>query len=59
MLVEWIWAWVWDGGLLTKTSWTAPQKQVAVASFSLDQPSLAKPARGMKGLDLSAVLAAV
>ena len=31
---------------LTNESWTAPQKQVAVASSSLEQPSLAKPARG-------------
>lgn len=31
---------------LTNESCTAPQKQVAVASSSLDQPSLAKPARG-------------
>jgi len=47
------------GALVGKAICTAPQKQVAVASSSLDHPSLAKPARGMKGLDLSAVLAAV
>lgn len=35
---------------------TAPQKQVAVASVEEDQPSSASPARGMYGLDLSAVL---
>jgi hypothetical protein len=34
-------------------SWTAPQKQVAVASSSLDQPSVARLARGMYGFDLS------
>lgn len=31
---------------LTKASCTAPQKQVAVASVSVDQPSFARPARG-------------
>ena len=31
---------------LTNASCTAPQKHVAVASSSLDQPSLALPARG-------------
>lgn len=38
---------------LTNASCTAPQKQVAVASSSLVQPSLAAPARGKYGLDLS------
>lgn len=32
---------------LTNASCTAPQKHVAVASSSLDQPSSAQPARGM------------
>ena len=58
------WLWVGDrireGGVdrnvkLTNASCTAPQKHVAVASSSLDQPSLAQPARGMYGLDLSVV----
>jgi len=30
-----------------KDSWTEAQKQVAVASSSLDQPSVARPARGI------------
>jgi hypothetical protein len=42
---------------LTNDSCTAPQKQVAVASSSVDQPSLAKPARGKLGLDLSTAVA--
>lgn len=42
------------GGRLTNDSWTAPQKHVAVASFSLDHPSLAELARGIYGLDLLA-----
>ena len=40
---------------LTNDNCTAPQKQVAVASSSVDQPSLADPARGKKGLEVSAV----
>lgn len=43
-----------QGAQLTNASCTAPQKHVAVASSSLDQPSLALPARGMKGLDVPA-----
>lgn len=43
----------WARGL-TNASCTAPQKHVAVASSSLDQPSPAHPASGMYGLDLSA-----
>lgn len=38
---------------LTNESCTAPQKQVAVASSSVDQPSLAMPARGKYDLVLS------
>jgi hypothetical protein len=34
-------------GALTKASWTAPQKHVAVASSPLDQPSVATPASGI------------
>lgn len=34
------------GGLLTRTSCTVPQKQVAVASSSVDHPSRARPATG-------------
>jgi hypothetical protein len=45
------------GWSLTKTSCTAPQKQVAVASSSVDQPSRARLARGIYGFDLSAVAA--
>lgn len=41
-------------GGLTNASCTAPQKHVAVASSSLDQPSPAHPASGMYGSDLSA-----
>jgi hypothetical protein len=40
---------LFDGNLdctRTKDNCTAPQKQVAVASFSLDQPSEETPARG-------------
>ena len=40
---------------LTNANCTAPQKHVAVASSSLDQPSSAQPDKGMNGLDLSAV----
>lgn len=47
-----------SGARLTKASCTAPQKHVAVASSSLDQPSLAQPARGIYGFDLSMVLLA-
>lgn len=43
----------------TNFSCTAPQKQVAVASSSVDHPSLALPARGRNGLDLSAVEKAI
>ncbi len=43
---------------LTNESCTAPQKQVAVASSSVDQPSLAKPATGKYGLVLSTVVLA-
>lgn len=42
---------------LTKDSWTAPQKHVAVAASSVDHPSLAPLLWGMYGLDLSAVAA--
>lgn len=41
------WRGVNEGAGLTNASCTAPQKHVAVASFSLDQPSSAPPARGM------------
>jgi len=47
------------GPWVGNTSWTAPQKHVAVASSSLDQPSSEIPDRGMKGLDLSAVAAII
>jgi hypothetical protein len=40
---------------LTNESCTAPQKHVAVASSSVDQPSSAPPARGKYGFDLSMV----
>ena len=45
------WAWI-DGGVdpgarLTNANCTAPQKHVAVASSSLDQPSLARLLCGM------------
>ena len=40
-------------GELTNSSWTAPQKHVAVASFSCEYPSLAPPASGKYGLDVS------
>lgn len=40
-------------------SCTTPQKQVAVAESSFDQPSSAPPARGKYGTDLSAVAAIV
>ncbi len=42
-----------------KASWTAPQKQVAVAESSLEKPSFAEPASGMYGLVLSAVAAMI
>lgn len=35
-----------DGEGFTKDSCTVPQKQVAVASSSVDQPSVARPPRG-------------
>lgn len=38
---------------LTKAICTAPQKQVTVASSSLDQPSPARPARGKEAVGLS------
>jgi hypothetical protein len=38
-----------------KASCTAPQKHVAVASSAFENPSLAWPARGKYGSDLSAV----
>ena len=38
----------------TKANCIAPQKHVAVASSSVDQPSSPKPAIGIYGLDLSA-----
>lgn len=47
------------GVAFTNESCTAPQKHVAVASSWLDQPSLEDPARGKKGLELSAVAAIV
>lgn len=37
---------------LTNDNCTVPQKHVAVASSSLDQPSWAKPATGKYGFDL-------
>lgn len=37
----------------TNDSCTVPQKHVAVASSSLDQPSWATPAKGKYGFDLS------
>lgn len=40
---------------LTNASCTVPQKHVAVASSSVDQPSLVLPARGKYDFDLSAV----
>lgn len=43
----------------TNDSCTIPQKQVAVASSSLDQPSLAKPATGKYGFDLSTAVVVV
>lgn len=46
-------------GGLTKASWTPPQKHVAVASVSVDQPSLAPPATGKYFFDLSAVVAMI
>lgn len=45
------------GSWVGKASCTAPQKQVAVAESSLVQPSLAAPARGKYGWDLSGVVA--
>jgi hypothetical protein len=44
------------GASVGNLSWTAPQKQVAVASVSEDHPSSASPERGMYGLVLSADL---
>lgn len=44
------------GASVGNLSWTAPQKQVAVASVSEDHPSSASPERGMYGLLLSADL---
>lgn len=38
---------------LTNDNCTAPQKHVAVASSSVDQPSWAKPAKGKYGFVLS------
>jgi len=40
---------------LTRASCTVPQKHVAVASSSLDQPSCTRLFKGMYGLVLSAV----
>lgn len=45
------------GAWIGNDSCTAPQKHVAVAESSFDHPSSAPPARGKKGLDLSAVAA--
>lgn len=45
------------GDRLTTPSCTAPQKQVAVASVSLEYPSLAIPDRGNQGFDLSTLAA--
>ena len=42
---------------LTNEIWTAPQKQVAEASSSVDQPSPPEPESGKNGLDVSAVAA--
>lgn len=42
---------------LTNEIWTAPQKQVAEASSSVDQPSPPEPESGKKALDVSAVAA--
>ena len=44
------------GASVGNLSWTAPQKQVAVASVSEDHPSSASPESGMYGLVLSADL---
>lgn len=38
---------------LTNDIWTAPQKHVAVASSSVDQPSLAMPDSGKNDFDVS------
>jgi len=37
----------------TNASWTAPQKQVAVASSSVDHPPVARPDKGMRDVDTS------
>jgi len=42
-----------------KASWTAPQKHVAVASSSVDQPSVATPARGKSFLFVAALEVAI
>lgn len=47
----------WSG--LTNANWTAPQKQLADALLSVDQPSFPEPVRGIYGFDLSADAAIV
>lgn len=58
-VLEW-WRLMDSGGdKLTKASWTAPQKHVAVASSSVDQPSVATPARGKSFLFVAALEVAI